>query len=220
MLALYLDSDAPPELESVNGDEQVPTVLENLLDDDTREATPVPETTLQPPSPFRETTPPDPVPIPQKQSTPKESKNPSSPTSTERKRKKRYSEDIPNSLKEPEKRVSRSGRQCRGVIPFSIDNPRHYSMKKLKKLNKKTDRKSNGNDNHLKDNQSLKLSRKQVYNGNSDIEEIELDSLAEKTHQELLSVIKSEAPVKLDRNRTCQVDKPLKNLNFSFLGLR
>ena len=63
-------------------------------------------------------------------------------------------------------------------------------MKKLKKLNQKVDRKSNG---------------KKVQNGTSEIEEIELDSLAEKTHQELLSVIKSEAPVKMDRNRTCQV---------------
>ena len=160
-------------------------MLENLLEDDTREKTPEP-------SPIRQTNPPEPVnSFPQKQSTPKEStKSPTSPTSTERKRKKRYSEDIPNSLKEPEKRVSRSGRQCRGVIPFSIDNPRHYSMKKLKKLNQKVDRKSNG---------------KKVQNGTSEIEEIELDSLAEKTHQELLSVIKSEAPVKMDRNRTCQV---------------
>ena len=35
----------------------------------------------------------------------------SPPKDQDRKRKKRYSEDIPNSLKEPEKRISRSGRQ-------------------------------------------------------------------------------------------------------------
>lgn len=193
---LSLDSDAPPELESVNGDEQATTVLENLLEDNTSEATP---------EPVGETTQPE-LSLPQKQSTPKEpTKSPTSPTSTERKRKKRYSEDIPNSLKEPEKRVSRSGRQCRGVIPFSIDNPRHYSMKKLKKLNQKVDRKSNG---------------KKVQNGTSEIEEIELDSLAEKTHQELLSVIKSEAPVKVDRNRTCQVGHSnLELFNYPCLGL-
>ena len=46
--------------------------------------------------------------------------------------KKKLSEDIPNTLKIPEKRISRSGRECRAVIPYSIDNPKHFSIRKLK----------------------------------------------------------------------------------------
>ena len=88
------------------------------------------------------------------------------------------------------------------MIPFSIDNPRHYSVKKLKNLNQK----ANGR-------------KIQMMNGNhrndAEIEEIELDTLAEKTHQELLTQIKAEGnPAKLDNNENflCQVSVIIKDV--------
>ena len=51
-------------------------------------------------------------------------------TQSQGKRKKKLSEDIPNTLKIPEKRISRSSRECRAVIPYSIDNPKHFSIRK------------------------------------------------------------------------------------------
>ena len=57
---------------------------------------------------------PSPPTPPPKPSSPKNSP----PKDQEKKRKKRFSEDIPNSLKEPEKRISRSGRQETHVRDF------------------------------------------------------------------------------------------------------
>jgi len=49
---------------------------------------------------------------------------------------KKISEDIPNTLKVPEKRISRSGRTCREVIPFTIENQRYYNIKKARNSTK------------------------------------------------------------------------------------
>jgi len=51
-------------------------------------------------------------------------------------KKKKISEDIPNTLKVPEKRISRSGRTCREVIPFTIENQRYYNIKKARNSTK------------------------------------------------------------------------------------
>ena len=88
------------------------------------------------------------------------------------------------------------------MIPFSIDNPRHYSVKKLKNLNQK----ANGRKFHVNGNHHPH--RNGVVVDAAEIEEIELDTLAEKTHQELLTQIKAEGdPAKLDNNENflCQV---------------
>ena len=104
------ESDAPPELESVNGDdEQSDNVLDHLLDGEEED-----EPLLQ-----RQISPPTPPPLslsPTNEPTDVQLVAPVQPTTPPKepplpKRKKRYSEDIPNSLKEPEKRISRSGRQ-------------------------------------------------------------------------------------------------------------
>lgn len=118
------ESDAPPELESVNGngsgDEQPDNVLDHLLDaeedeeegDDDEQRLEASSTPTPPPS-----LPPQQLQLPNHESNDNQlavaTIQPTTPPkeTSLSKRKKRYSEDIPNSLKEPEKRISRSGRQ-------------------------------------------------------------------------------------------------------------
>ena len=76
-------------------------------------------------------------------------------------KKKKISEDIPNTLKVPEKRISRSGRTCREVIPFTIENQRYYNIKKARnstKMIKTGITRVNSVDNEL-DNEFSKVPR-------------------------------------------------------------